>query len=45
MFVENGAHMKPGVVEGTGRLILAPNGNDGEGKGAIRVKIIPVTDD
>jgi hypothetical protein len=45
MYIENGAHMKPGVVEGTGRLYLAPSGNDGEGKGAIRAKIIPVSDD
>jgi hypothetical protein len=45
MIIENGAPMKAGLVEGAGRLYLAPNNVEEVGKGAIRAKIIPVSDD
>ncbi|MBA3937481.1 MAG: hypothetical protein H0X38_08465 [Planctomycetes bacterium] len=46
MFIENGARLSPGIIEGDGRLFLAPYTSDGAfGKGIIRVKIMQVEDD
>ena len=48
MQIENGSWMKPGVVEGEGRLWLGPfseYARGAGGKGEIRVKILPGDDE